>query len=195
MDDVYAVGAHIGHGGIDIAGLEVDAPASILHQIGLEAQLLGVEGGELDAIIGGQPQHKHAPDALGLEPVAHAGSAAVAIVEEAAVAVDVGVGAFGEHAGDAAGVECAYKFGTKTILNAMDGPQHLRKPVEVDDLSGLAPGVVGGEAAVGGGVPVLGGHDAAKVRHERVGDGHDEVAFIDGQCAQGAKIVLQIHED
>src|SRR5205823_463459 len=109
--------------------------------------------------------------------------------------VDGRVCAFLEDAVDAAGEEAGEQRCAGGVLDAVGGPEGLLDAIEVNDVAGFFAGVSGGEAAVVGGVPVLRSDDDLEFGHECVGDGEDFVAFVDGQCAAGDEIVLQVYEN
>ena len=77
----------------------------------------------------------------------------------------------------------------------MDGPEDLRQAVQFDHVAGPLAGVIGGEAAVAGGVPVLRGDDEVEFVLQAVRDGNDRVAVGDGQRAAGDEVVLNVDED
>ena len=80
-------------------------------------------------------------------------------------------------------------------LNAMDGPEDLRQPCQFDRLARRAAGMVGGEAAVVGRMPVLRGHDQFILRLEAIDQRHDPVAFRHRQRAAGTEVVLNVNDD
>ena len=85
--------------------------------------------------------------------------------------------------------------GAAGALDAVHRPQHLGQAVQIDDLVGLGALVVGGEAAVIGGVPVLGRDDEVEVARHPVGDRDGVVPVRDLQRPAGAEVVLEVHED
>ena len=67
--------------------------------------------------------------------------------------------------------------------------------MEVDDLAWGPAGVADSEAAMVGGVPVLGRDDAVKAPREAVGDGHHRVSVGHGESPTGEEVVLEVDED
>ena len=67
--------------------------------------------------------------------------------------------------------------------------------VEVDFFSDLFVGMVTSEAALVGGVPVLGSDDEVVFRHQFVDDGDDVISFRDGKAAAGKKVVLDVDDE
>jgi hypothetical protein len=50
-------------------------------------------------------------------------------------------------------------------LDAMDRPQDLHNPVQINHFAGLPARMIGGEAPVTGGMPILGGQDQRETIH------------------------------
>ena len=59
----------------------------------------------------------------------------VVVVEEAAVAVDVGVGSFLDDCVDGGGVELGMEFGADGVLDAMVWPKNLGKALELNEIA------------------------------------------------------------
>src|SRR5439155_25658375 len=78
--------------------------------------------------------HEYFCNALRLEPLAQAGGPAMAVVEQAAVAVYVGVCSFGKYLGDALAVQRSGEFRTCGVLQAVHRPQRLRQTVQFNCL-------------------------------------------------------------
>src|SRR5579884_1451653 len=108
-----------------VVRLEVDAAAAVGDEEGPEALLDGVQSGELDAVVGGEAHDVDVVYALALEVVCQAGGLAMAVVEEAAVAVDLGIGAFVEGFGDAVPLQSGDELGAGRALDAVDRPEDL----------------------------------------------------------------------
>ena len=100
LDNVNAGALHFRNGILHIVGSEIYAPAGVFDQMCLEAHLNRVQRRELHAVIRRQPADENLRDTLFLEPFAEAGGLAVAVVKQAAVAVDANIRAFGKHLGD-----------------------------------------------------------------------------------------------
>jgi hypothetical protein len=192
---VHAGLAQLAKGRAGVAGLQVDASATICHDPHVEAELARVQGGELHAIIGGQAEHIDLARPALFQKCAEACRLLVTVVEEAAIAVDFGIGTFPEDGHDLARVELFGKVGARGILDAVDGPEHLRQSAEHDELSRFAAEVIFGEAPVIGGVPVLGRDDALELGREPVGDGDDGVAVWHGQLTSRQKVILNVDQD
>ena len=54
MQNGDAGGFHFGDGVLDVGRAEVDAAGGVFDEVGFEAELDGVQGGEFDAVIGGE---------------------------------------------------------------------------------------------------------------------------------------------
>lgn len=85
---------HFRDGVIDIAGLEFDTATGVGGEGHMEAFAEGIEGGEFDALAGGEAANGDAGDAAPAQPAGHAGAVATTVVVKAAVAVDFGEAAF-----------------------------------------------------------------------------------------------------
>ena len=77
----------------------------------------------------------------------------------------------------------------------MDGPEDLRLPVEVDQIAHAPARMVGGEADVLCGMPVLRGHDQTETLLQGVGQRDDLIAAGHCQCAAWQEIVLKVDQD
>src|ERR1051325_7432253 len=89
IDDMNAGGFHFGDGVCDVGGAEVDAARGVFDEASFETALNGIESGEFDAVIGGEAADEDVGDVAGFEPFAEASGFAMAVVKEAAVAVDL----------------------------------------------------------------------------------------------------------
>jgi hypothetical protein len=174
---------------------EVDAATGREFEARPESQLNGIERRELHAVVGGEAADVDGVDGVCVEPFGEAGLVLASVVEEAAVAVDLGAGALREDAGDAVPFEGRGEARTGGALNAMHGPERLAEAVELDLLEGGAARVVGGEAAVVGGVPILGGDDDGESPHEFIGDWDHLVAVGHSEGTSGKEVVLDVDED
>src|SRR5207248_331742 len=92
LHHLHAGLAHLRNRPSHVAGTKLDAAARVFDERHAKTQLARVERGELDAVIGCQPQDVDLARAAALQVIAQAGGLAVAVVEEAAVAVDVRIG-------------------------------------------------------------------------------------------------------
>ena len=155
----------------------------------------GVEDGEFDAVVGGDAADVELGDSFFLEIVGETGAVAMAVVVEAAVAVDGGIGAFAKDGVDAPGVEAGGEVGSAGSLHTVGGPEHLREACEFDGVADFFAGMVAGEAAVIGGVPILGGDDVVVVGEKFVDEGHEFVASGDAEGAAGEEVVLEVDDE
>ena len=141
---------------------QLDAAAGVVDNPDRQPQGEGVQGRRLHAVVGGQAADVNRMDAAGGKIRVQAGRTPPRVVEESAVAVDVGVNAFAEDAGDAGAVEAGMQLGARRVLHAMHRPEDLRQAGQLDFLARTATRMVGGEAAVVGRMPVLRGDDEAE---------------------------------
>ena len=190
----HASAAHFIDGLLDVVRLKVHAPARILDEVSFETELHGIEGGEFDAVIGGQAADVNVGDVLGFEPFAEAGGFAVAIVEEPTVTVGGGVSSFSENLGNACAIERRGKCGAGSALDAVNRPKSLRQAVEVDLFEHFFTGMRRGETAVICGVPILGGNDKFELCLERIDDRDDFIPVRHRESAAGKKIILNVHK-
>jgi hypothetical protein len=117
----------------------------------------------------------------------------MAIVEEAAVAVDRRVGSFGEDAGNAFKVQASSEGGTGRPLYAVPWPKDLVESSKLNHIAGLTPRMVGCEAAMIGGMQVLRRNDQAEVCLHSIPDGDDHVAIRNGERPTGQEVVLNVY--
>src|SRR5690606_5279640 len=113
-----------GEGALAVAGLEVDRPDAVEHDLGLVAEADGVERRLLHAVVGGQPDDDHPLDALLLEQLVEAGRAGLAGRQvghrERRVPV-LATGALVDHVVD--GVEVLVELRTPGAADAVDRPR------------------------------------------------------------------------
>ena len=130
-----------------------------------------VEGSKLHTVICRQPGNVNVGSPSLLEVVAKASRFAAAVIEKAAVAVDLGTSAFWEDLAPTGLIQRRYKVGTWRILNAVVGPEDLGQPVKIDQVAGLSSGMIVGKTAVCGRVPILGRHNQVEVCCKRLTSG------------------------
>lgn len=184
---------HLRDGLIDIARVEIDAAAGVSGKGDMKAFVEGIEGGEFDAVVGGETADGDVGHSALAKPIGHACTVAATVVVKAAVAVDLGAGAFLENFIDAIRVECCREFRALGFLNAMDGPKGLRQAVEGYGFKDGANGVVAREAAVVGRMPVLGGDDEIELAHQKISGGDDFITTRHGKRTAGEKVVLDVN--
>ena len=119
----------------------------------------------------------------------------MAVVEEAAVAVDGWVSSFLEDFLDAWLIERSGEFGAFCVLDAMNGPESLGKAVEFNLVENVFPRVVCGKASVVAWVPILCSDDEIESELELVNDGNDFVAIGNSKSAAGQEVVLDINKN
>ena len=119
----------------------------------------------------------------------------MAVVEEAAVAIDLRIGAFAKHLGDPAAIEAGVQLGTARALHAVRGPHDLWQATELGELADLLAGVIDREALVAGRMPVLRRDDRIEDALEAGGDRDRLVTARYGERASGTEVVLEIDED
>lgn len=195
IHDMNAGGFHFGDGVLDVGGAEVDAARGVFDEVGFETALNGIESGEFDAVIGGEAADEDVGDVAGFEPFAEAGGFAMAVVKEAAVAVDLWIRSFLEYFLDARLIERCGEFGAFSVLDAMHRPESLREAVEVDLVVDLFAGMIGGEAAVIRGMPILCRDHDWERRLKFVYDGNDLITVRNSERARRHEVVLDVHQD
>jgi hypothetical protein len=194
LNNLYAGGLHLSDGVVHIGGAEVDAAGGVFDEVGFKTESDGVEGGEIDAVIGGKAADIDVGDAARFEPFAEAGGFAMAVVEEAAVAIDGWVGSFLEDFFDAGLFERGGEFGAFCILDAVHWPEDLRQTIQIDLVVNVFAGMIGGEAAVVGRVPILRRDDDIEGGLQFVRNRNEFVALRDGESAARKEIILNIDQ-
>ena len=119
----------------------------------------------------------------------------MAVVEEAAVAVDARVGPFPEDRLHPVHFQSRRELRSSRTLNAMIWPQHLRKAGELVHLAGLTAGASRREAAMARGMPVLRRNHEVENRLDAICHRNDLVTARDGQRSAREEVVLDIDED
>ena len=189
--DTDAGGTHRFDGAGNIR--RTNATACVLDQVGLEAESRGVESRGFDAVIRRQPAHKDVGDAIGLEELAQTGRLAASVIKEPAVTIDLRVCALEEYVG-APGVQSCDEFRPCFSLDAVNRPESLRQAVQLDLLESLLSRVMNREAAMVGGMPVLGKDDCGEGFPEAVHD-RDNRGAIGNREGTGDEIVLHVNDD
>lgn len=179
----------------DVVWVEVHASAGVLDEGDSKAFHKGIESREFEAVVGREADEMDLGDALTFEKFGEAGGFAVAVVKEAAVAVDLGIAAFADNVIEMTGMELAWELGSFASLNAVGGPEDLLEAVEVDFFPDFFVGMVTSEASVVGGVPVLGRDDEVVCRHQFVDDGDNVISFRDGKVAAREEVVLDVDDE
>jgi hypothetical protein len=179
----------------DVVRLQVNSAAGVFDEVGSESETDCVQRGELHAIVSGQSGHVYVSDPLRFQVIAKPGGVAMAVIEEAAVAVDCWIGSLDEDAVPAALIQILGESSSRGFLDAVDGPKDLREAVEIDAVAWLSSGMIGREAAVIGGVPILSGHDDFETRLEKIHDRDDQIALGNRQRAAGDEVILDIDEN
>ena len=124
------------------------------------------------------------------------GADSLKLLEEVVrVRKDLGYPPLGTPFSQMCGAQACMKGSPGSALHAMHRPQHLRAIGHLDAGEGSGAGVVRGEGAVVGRVPVLREHHVGKARRDAVDDGHDGVAVRYGQAAAGHEAVLCVDDD
>src|SRR5215472_17185416 len=101
LNDLHAGALHLLDSVRNVVWLEVNSPAGICEEKCFETELHSIQRREFDAVVSRQATNENFGCALLLEPFAHAGRFAMAVVEHPAVTVDARVGAFLKDPGDA----------------------------------------------------------------------------------------------
>src|SRR6266404_6052221 len=120
-----------------------------------ETERQSIQGREFDAIIRCQPSDEDICHLSKFQEIAEASGFEVSIVEEAAIAVDEGVGAFLKDIGNAVSVQTRSEVRATSILDAMVGPKRLGQAIQVNLIEDFSARMVRRKAPVIGGVPVL----------------------------------------
>ena len=160
-----------------------------------ESESASVERGELNAVIGRQPQNVDLAGAHPLEIVAQAGRLAMTVVKETAVAVDLAIRALAKDLADPLALQPRRELRARRALDTMIRPEDLIEAVQIDGVAGRLAGMLTGERAVVGRVPVLRRHNQIELRHQPIRDRDHLVAIRHRQRAAGQKIDLNIDHD
>ena len=181
-------------GGVEGAG-EVYGTAGILNDEDFEGAACAVGGGVADAEVEGKAGDEDALDAAVADPIGESGGGLVVVFVEGGVGIDLAMDAFAEDERGVGNVEGGVELRAGRALNAVVGPERLWAIGGLDGVVGPAAGVLGGEGEVVGGVPILGEDDVLEAGGELVNGRDDGVAICDGECATGAEVELDIHEE
>lgn len=195
LSNLHSCRPHFFDGLIDVARLEVDAAAGGANQRRFKAEAGCIEGGEFDAIIRRESQHMNFRNAAFLEVIAQAGGFSPSVVEKTAVAVDARIGAFAEDGSPTILVESGDEIGSGCSLDTMSRPENLRETIKVNYVAGLVAGMIGHEAAVIGGMPILRGDDEVVVLLQFVDQRHEGFPFRNSKGAAFDEVVLEIDDD
>src|SRR5581483_2477978 len=142
----------------------------ILHYECLESVLIGVQGGGLDAVIGGQSRHIEVRDFFFFQ---ESGKIRIGGLKSR-VSIVLVLGALQEYFFQLGDVQFRVKIRSLRFLDAM------RRPLfEVNAVLGM---------------PILGGDDQWKKIHQLIDDGNDLVPLGNRQGPTGAKIILNIDD-
>lgn len=142
-----------------VTGLQVDPTACIHNQDRSKPSLDAVERREFDAIIGCQAAQKNSVDIAIPQVISQTGRTLLSVVEETAVAVDLGVCPLSEDFGKIFCAKSSWEICTEGLLNAVHGPQDLSDPVQFDYFARHPVRMIDGEAAVVPRMPVLRGEN------------------------------------
>ena len=174
--------------------MQIYAAASFFNHVSFESKLDGIQRRKLYTIIGRETGYEYILNPAGPEKICQAGGFPMTIIKEAAVTVDLRFGAFLKYVGDLLHLQGRDECSADGILDAVDWPEDLREAVESDDFTGLPAGMIGCKAAVVRRMPILGCDDEVEMRLQPIDNRHDLASFIDGQCAAGNKVVLNIDQ-
>jgi hypothetical protein len=94
----------------NIIRFKVHAPAGIFNEMASETERYGIERRKLYAVVRRKSAESYLPHGLLPKPFAEPGGLAMAVVEEAAVTVDAGIGPFLKHPYDAVSEQRRRKF-------------------------------------------------------------------------------------
>src|SRR5690349_15366781 len=119
----------------------------------------------------------------------------MAVVEEAAVAVDRGISALLKNLRDVRAIECRNELCAARVLHAVRRPEDLRQTIEVDHLADFLSRMIRGEAAMIFWMPILCRDDQLKLRLELIDDRNDPIALRNRQRPAGAEVILKIDDD
>src|SRR5207248_2655648 len=133
--------------------------------------------------------------AASLQVIAETGGLAVAVVEEAAVAVDARIGPLAEDRFRAVHLQRFREIGAGSSLHAVVGPEHLGQTGKLHELARLLPGIRRREASVPRRMPVLRRHHEIESLLHAIRDRDHLVAARHGERAAGQEVVLQIDQD
>ena len=154
-----------------------------------------VERAKSNAIIGREAADENLVDVPLPEILGEARRAALRVVEERAVTVDIAVNTLSKNSLETGRIKCRRELGASTILDTMRRPENLRDTVQIDDLTDLVPRVIRGKASVLGRMPILGGQHEIKAILESIDHGDHFVPSWYCQRTAGQKIVLDVNDN
>ena len=99
--DTYSSFPQLLESTVDVAGVAFHASTAVEKQVRPKADLNGVQGSELDAVVRRQPHYENVGNPAFVKEVTQPGRMPVSVIEETAVAIDRSVGSFLEDAVDA----------------------------------------------------------------------------------------------
>ena len=123
--------------------------------------------------------------------------AALGVVEKGAVTVDSRIRPLVKDLVNESGLQGGDQFRSGRALHAVDRPQDLLQPLQIDGLPNRTPRVVDGKTSVVARMPVLCGNDEFEDGgfQEAVGDRDDPISLRDGKRAAGTKVVLEVNQN
>ena len=133
--------------------------------MGADAGTDTIERGKLDAVICRETADKEFVDVPIPQIFGQAGRAFSAIIEKAAVAVDSRINSFSKNVAKAFRAKLGGESRSGRSLDAMDRPQNLPNPIQINHLAWPPVWMVGGKAPMICRVPILGGQNERETFH------------------------------
>ncbi len=185
---------HFAESGLFIARVQADCAAAISQHGDLESEFQGVQNAELNAVIRSEARNGDLPDIPVVQERPQTGLVPAVHVEKGAVAVHRPQLALPDDRVSGPHIEVGVEAGAGRFLDTVVRPHDLVDASQADDVAGFRARVVGGEAGVIGGVPVLGEHDEGPVVADAVDERHHVVSILYPESASGAEVVLYVHD-
>src|SRR5882724_6055953 len=101
----------------------------------------------------------------------------MSVVEETAIAIDLRIGSLRENLRNASYIQTGSKRRPGRSSYTVGRPKHLRQPTQLNHLSRFFSRMLGGKAAVLGGMPILRGDDQVEKGLEAIRERDYLVAF------------------
>ena len=117
------------------------------------------------------------------------------VVEESAVAVDLGIAAFSENVIDQFGIQMLAELSSFRSLDTVSWPEGLWDSIQINGLTDVFLRMIVGKADVVFGMPVLRGDYEFVVGYEFVDDGDSFISLGHGESSSGKEVVLNVYDD
>src|SRR5206468_9610362 len=123
---------HLVKRAIDVARLKFNPAAAVDNDICIQFELARVERAVLHAVIQREAHQVNVIDPALLQVIGEPGVAAMSVIEEGAVTINVSLGSLVENMSDSARIKGRGEFRAICVLNAVRRPENLFNVIEND---------------------------------------------------------------